>query len=78
MGCKIFGAGKGEVSYTTRGDVKAYVQFQQTLPAGMHALGHWPAEVFQTILPSAPTHPDCAHIDHWINRIWAISAKCRQ
>lgn len=32
MGCKIFGSGKGEISYTTRGDVKAYVQFQQPIP----------------------------------------------
>jgi len=32
MGCRIFGAGKGEVSFTTKGDVKAYVQFQQDVP----------------------------------------------
>jgi hypothetical protein len=54
MGCKILGAGKGDVSYTTTGDVKAYVQFQQEIPKGMHPLGHWPADVFQTILPPAP------------------------
>jgi hypothetical protein len=54
MGCKIFGAGKGEVSYATKGDVKAYVQFQQDVPRGMLRLGHWPADVFQTILPPAP------------------------
>jgi hypothetical protein len=54
MGCKIFGAGKGEVSFTTKGDVKAYVQFQQDVPKGMLRLGHWPVEVFQTILPPAP------------------------
>ncbi|MBI2927596.1 MAG: hypothetical protein HYY24_18015 [Verrucomicrobia bacterium] len=53
MGCKIFGAGKGEISFTTKGDVKAYVQFQQEVPKGMHRLGHWPVEVFQTILPPA-------------------------
>ena len=52
MGCKILGAGKGEVSYSTRGDVKAYVQFQQEVPQGMHRLGYWPVEVFQTMLPS--------------------------
>lgn len=54
MGCKIFGAGKGDVSYTTRGDVKAYVQFQQDVPPGMLRLGHWPAEAFQTLLPLEP------------------------
>ena len=55
MGCKILGAGKGEVSYATKGDVKAYVQFQQDVPKGMQRLGHWPVEVFQTLLaPSVP------------------------
>jgi hypothetical protein len=54
MGCKIFGAGQGEVSFTTKGDVKAYAQFQQGVPPGMLRLGHWPAEVFQTILPPPP------------------------
>ena len=55
MGCKIFGAGKGDVGYTTKGDVKAYVQFQQDVPKGMHRLGHWPVEVFQTLVPPAPS-----------------------
>jgi len=59
MGCKIFGAGEGEVSFSTRGDVKAYVQFQQPIPQGMLRLGHWPLEAFQTVLPAAPPprHP---------------------
>lgn len=56
MGCKIFGAGKGDVGYSAAGDVKAYVQFQQDVPKGMHRLGHWPVEVFQTIMP--PALPD--------------------
>ncbi|HTL58026.1 MAG TPA: hypothetical protein VL361_20225 [Candidatus Limnocylindrales bacterium] len=54
MGCKIFGAGSGEVSYATKGDVKAYVQFQQSVPKGMLMLDHWPVEVFQTLLPTPP------------------------
>jgi len=54
MGCTILGAGKGEISYAIKGDVKAYVQFQQEVPKGMHRLGHWPAEVFQTLLPPKP------------------------
>lgn len=54
MGCKIFGAGKGDVSFTTAGDVKAYVQFQQDVPKGMLRLGHWPQDVFKTIMPGAP------------------------
>ncbi len=58
MGCKVFGAGKGEVSYSVKGDVKAYVQFQQDVPKDMLRLGHWPVEVFQTILP--PPRPPTA------------------
>lgn len=57
MGYKVFGAGKGDVSYATKGDVKAYVQFQQTVPKGIHRLGHWPVESFQTILPPVPPPP---------------------
>ena len=34
MGCKVFGAGQGDVSYTVQGDVQAYVQFQQDIPPG--------------------------------------------
>lgn len=60
MGCRIFGAGKGEVSYAVRGDVQAYVQFQQDVPAGMLRLGHWPVEVFQGILPPSPPPPKLA------------------
>ncbi len=58
MGCKIFGAGQGDIKYTTRGDVKAYVQFQQTVPTGMQRLGAWPADVFQTLLPPPLSKPD--------------------
>ena len=57
MGCKIFGAGKGEVGYSLKGDVEAYVQFQQDVPKGMLRLGHWPVEVFQTLLPAPPLPP---------------------
>lgn len=56
MGYKVFGAGTNDVVYTTKGDVKAYVQFQQDVPKGIHRLGHWPVDAFQTIMPSsAPT-----------------------
>jgi hypothetical protein len=54
MGCKLFGAGNGQVGYTVRGDMKAYVQFQQAVPAGFHRLGHWPLEVFQAMMPPPP------------------------
>ena len=57
MGYKVFGAGHGEVSYALKGDVQAYVQFQQEAPEGMLRLGHWPVEVFQSLLPPNPPSP---------------------
>jgi hypothetical protein len=57
MGCKVFGAGKGDVSYSAKGDVKAYVQFRQDVPKGILRLGHWPVDVFQQLLPPAPPPP---------------------
>lgn len=62
MGYKVFGVivnkeTVGDISYTTAGDVKAYVQYQQDVPAGMHRLGHWPVETFQTIVPPARPRP---------------------
>jgi hypothetical protein len=59
MGYKVFGVTvkketEGDIGFETKGDVKAYVQFQQDLPAGFHRLAHWPVEVFQSIVPRAP------------------------
>ncbi|MFH1740825.1 MAG: hypothetical protein ABIH23_17600 [bacterium] len=54
MGYKVFGAGEGEISYTTRGSVRAYVQFEQSLPEGFFRLAHWPVDIFQTLLPPQP------------------------
>jgi hypothetical protein len=54
MGYRVFGAGKGNVIYTTKGDVKAYVQYQQDLPPGFLRLGHWPVDVFQCVAPPPP------------------------
>jgi len=50
MGYKAFGAGKGEISYTAR-NTKAYVQFQQKLPADIERLGLWPTDTFRSIAP---------------------------
>jgi len=59
MGFKVFGVTvdkdtAGDIAYTTRGDVRAYVQYQQPVPEGFHRLGHWPAEVFDAIAPPPP------------------------
>jgi hypothetical protein len=53
MGYKVFGTQAGEVSYTTKGDVKAYVQFQQSVPKGFEQVNLWPVDVFDTIQPPA-------------------------
>lgn len=59
MGYKVFGVRVqkqtvGDIQYTTSGDVKAYVQFQQEVPRGFHRLGRWPVEVFQSIVAGPP------------------------
>ena len=44
------------VSYTTKGKVKAYVQFKQPLPEGFERLGLWPTALFGQIAP--PRSPE--------------------
>jgi len=61
MGYKVFGVkvetdSVGALKYTTSGDVKAYIQFTQELPAGIHRLGHWPADLYSAIVPPTPAH----------------------
>jgi len=59
MGYKVFGVKVqpetvGDIQYSTKGDVKAYVQFQQDLPKGFHRLPQWPVDVFEQIVPPSP------------------------
>ena len=59
MGFKVFGVKvdkdtAGDISFTTKGAVNAYVQYTQDVPKGMHRLPSWPVEVFNTILPPMP------------------------
>jgi hypothetical protein len=59
MGYKVFGVKVqpetvGDIQYSTKGDVKAYVQFQQDLPKGFHRLPSWPVDVFEQIVPPSP------------------------
>ncbi len=55
MGYKVFGAsdkrGTGQISYTTKGKVRAYVQFEQPVPKGFERLGLWPVELFDRLAP---------------------------
>ncbi len=53
MGYKVFGTRSGEVSYTTKGKVQAYVQYEQSVPKGFEQLKLWPADVFDFIQPPA-------------------------
>lgn len=56
MGYQVFGTGNGAgaISCTTQGKVRAYVQFEQTVPEGFERLGLWPVDVFQAISPPKP------------------------
>ncbi|MBI3851884.1 MAG: hypothetical protein HY298_16635 [Verrucomicrobia bacterium] len=51
MGYKVFGAGKGEVGFSVKGNVRAYVQYRQPVPAGFERLRFWPLEMFNEIVP---------------------------
>lgn len=60
MGYKVFGVKVhpetvGDIQYTLKGDVKAYVQFTQGVPTGITRLAHWPVDVYQSIAP--PSQP---------------------
>jgi len=39
------------LSYTTKGKVRAYVQFKQTVPEGFERLGLWPVDLFSQMAP---------------------------
>jgi hypothetical protein len=61
MGYKVFGVKVnkdtvGDLKYTTKGDCRAYVQFQQEVPPGFHRLTSWPVEAFDAL--SIPKPPD--------------------
>ncbi len=56
MGYKVFGvivqkATAKDLGYTVKGKVRAYVQFQQEVPAGIERLTAWPVELFQSVAP---------------------------
>ena len=43
-----------DLTYTTKGTVQAYVQFQQDVPKAFQRLGAWPIDAFSLIAPPAP------------------------
>lgn len=48
---KVQGVGTGDPSYSIKGEVRAYVQYEQPLPKGFQRLGLWPVEVFDRLSP---------------------------
>ncbi len=59
MGYRVFGvkvnkATAKDIQYQTKGCCLAYVQFTQEVPKGFLRIGHWPVEVFSTIIPPEP------------------------
>ena len=56
MGYKVFGTGKqmGKISYTTKGRIQAYVEYEQSLPEGFERLKLWPKELFDYIAVPEP------------------------
>jgi len=51
MGYKVFGAINDDFTYSTKGDVRAYVQYRQSVPKGIKRLRFWPTETFEEFLP---------------------------
>jgi hypothetical protein len=43
--------GRGLLSYPTKGNVQAYVQYEQTASAGFQRMGLWPVDLFCNIAP---------------------------
>lgn len=61
MGYKVFGvivqkATAKDIAFTTTGEVKAYVQFQQDVPKGFERLDRWPVDIFKLIAPPDQRH----------------------
>jgi hypothetical protein len=61
MGYKVFGVivdkdSVDKITYSTKGRVEAYVQFQQQVPPGIERLAAWPVDLFRSLSPpAAPT-----------------------
>lgn len=53
---KVEGSGTTDPSYTLKGKVQVYVQFQQPTPEGFERLGLWPVETFNCIAPPQTNH----------------------
>jgi hypothetical protein len=62
MGYKVFGVMVNketakDIGYTVKGDVRAYVQFQQEVPRGMLRLPDWPLDLFAQLSPPTRERP---------------------
>lgn len=74
MGYKVFGVKVkqdtlADLRYTTKGDCRAYVQFQQDVPDGFLRLTHWPVEAFDSLdLPKPPERTPSLHHEPVVRR----------
>lgn len=50
-GYQVFGGLSPDISYTTKGSVTAYVEYEQPVPEGIERLRYWPVEAFADLLP---------------------------
>lgn len=72
MGYKVFGVGQGymgggarrpdpkdpgKISYTTKGRVRCWVQWEQSVPEGFERFHGWPTELFDAIKPPIAGSP---------------------
>ena len=75
MGFKIFGYTREQaphetsISYTIKGKVGAYVEFEQPVPEGMERLRYWPVEAFSDLISpkylASPRHEDLPCERNW-------------
>ncbi|MBN1844970.1 MAG: hypothetical protein JW810_04765 [Sedimentisphaerales bacterium] len=54
MGYRVFGSSTDAFRYGIQGRVRAYVQYRQSVPAGIERLRFWPAEEFNRIMALRP------------------------
>lgn len=51
VGYQVFGGRSRDVSYSTKGRVAAYVEYEQPVPEGIERLRYWPIEALADLLP---------------------------
>jgi len=76
IGSAVAKESAGEIQYTARGAVQAYVQFTQELADGVHRLSHWrkiPEAIFGTDDGINASDPEIVEIDGGTLLYFAVS-----